>query len=300
MKACIDIAHPQAANSVELMLKSVGYNVYMKKNRNNENMFWRLGYEVGGTPVGEWDDNDLYVTSEKEQIAAKRHVRFICNGGPFTDGEPKGPNISSNFNLSDGFVEYLPFCNVLNIRPREKRAFYDKPISLVHNVGEWGFGASARSMQEDINLFGLNSPRGLLKEHLVPDLLRQSLCLAHLKPHDAPGFALYFAFASAVPIVIPETFIKNSRYEDLLIDGETCYVFGKGVELESPNDGAGDKKHVESIRKDLLSIFEKLRDPDENYRIGLNGLFKWKELTRWTSKKRDRFAEFLKINNLLQ
>lgn len=151
---------------------------------------------------------------------------------------------------------------------------YEPPICLVHNLRGWGYGPMVEQMNElGISLHGVNSPNGLINHREVPVRLSKVLCMVHLKSSDAPGYALYEALASACPIIVSRKLIWKNKMEEMFIPYETCLVF---------NDReTHDPFSQEDISRSIIEIKEalsRLRNSDENRRIGNNGRAQLKKL----------------------
>jgi len=150
---------------------------------------------------------------------------------------------------------------------------FRQPISLVHNVNGWGYGALAPELRKlGVYCYGKGSPDGLIQHGSVKDRLREAVCMVHLKSSDAPAYALYEALASACPVVVPRRLIWRSHMQELLIPGETCLVFDREThDPLSEDDIALCTREIE----DSLHI---LNDPATNRRIGEAGRAKLQEL----------------------
>ena len=300
MKALLSVPHPESMNSIRIMLESVGFDCFRESNRDNEYVIEKFLYLPYDTPAGGKEKFDIYVNVKPEKLEGKRNpLLFFINGGK-RDNAPyfSYPTVTANFNIERAFTVYVPYFNRLGLEPRGERSCYKKPLGFLHGANGWGYKRFLPHLTDKIDIYGYKSPKGLLQQGFVKHFLSETLCLIHLKTSDAPGYALYEAFASGVPVVVPQFFIDNTKYHDLFIDGETCLVFGKGQERWHHDSLHEPKESFEATLKSIDECIERLSDPEENYRIGINGLFKWKELTRWTSKERDGLRAYLKINNL--
>lgn len=301
MKALINVPHPEAAHSIRIMLESVGFGVEREPNRDSEYIAQSLVYLPYDIPLAKEKDCDLYVAVKPEELRKEgKNLLFFINGGNHGENDFGVPTVTANFYFDKAFKCYVPWFNRLGIIPRQKLPKYDKPIGLVHGGRGWGFARYFPALEHDIDLFGRSCPGGILPQYAVKQKLSTAQCLVHLKSCDAPGYALYEAFASATPIVVSQFFVNNTRYHDLFIDGETCLIFGKGYEKYHHGSAADEPREVyEGVIQEIRDCIRRLADSEENYRIGTNGLFKWRELTRWTSTKRDALREYLSYNKLL-
>jgi len=150
---------------------------------------------------------------------------------------------------------------------------YSPPITLVHNLVGWGYGALMEPMRSlGIKLHGVGAPDGLIQHHDIPNLLANTLCMVHLKSSDAPGYSLYEALASACPVVCSRRLIWRNRMEQLLIPGETCLAFDR-----IGHQGITDEDVVNCV-KEVGDAIRFLSLPDYNKQIGQAGQAKLKSL----------------------
>ncbi len=168
------------------------------------------------------------------------------------------------------------------------------PICLINGVLGWGYGAMVESARAlGVKCYGLRSPDGLVNHAHIPEMLARSLAMVHLKSNDAPGYALYEALAAACPIVLPWQLINRCKMHDLFIPGETCLTFDEN------SDDWRSSADVPVCTKLLKDALERLRDPLENQRIGMNGHNKLLEVM-WSNKNKvdvNSLTEFM--NRLL-
>jgi hypothetical protein len=158
----------------------------------------------------------------------------------------------------------------------------DRPICLIHNLHGWGYGALVEPFRElGILMHGDRSPDGLVNHRQVPHLLSKALAYVHLKSNDAPGYALYEALAAACPVVCTRRLIWRCKMQDLFIPNETCLVFDRethdGLTLED----------VVNCTAEVKGHLERLCDPVENRRIGMNGHKRLKELMWSVNREED-------------
>ena len=296
MKALLNVPHPEAMHSIRIMLESVGYETEMERSRESEVTLQKLLYEPYGVPLWKGGTPDLYVAVKPEELEGReKALLFFINGGDHGANEFGYPTVTSNFYIKNAFTTYVPYFNRFDMEPRGRLDTFEKPIGFLHGGYGWGFARYFPLLKEHVDVWGWRSPCGLLPQFGVKQKLAKTLAFVHMKSNDAPGYALYEAFASAVPIIVPRFFVENCRFQDLFIDGETCLMFDNN-DVEALRETKEQRKGVIS---QIVGLLDRLRDPEENYRIGVNGLFKWRELTRWTPEKRDKFAEYLKQNSLL-
>ena len=294
MKALVNVPHPEAVHSIRIMLESVGFEVVRERDRSAEYVVQSLVYEPYEMKSVATPDFDLYVHVKPEQLKSPGLLFFI-NGGNRGENDFGVPTVTSNFYFEKAFRTYVPYFNRHGLKPRGKRESFGRPMGLLHGGKGWGYMRYFPLLSPYVDIWGASCPQGILPQMCVKEKLEKALCFVHLKSNDAPGYALYEAFASGAPIIVPRFFVENCKFQELFVDGETCLMFDN-------DDAKANKETDEEKRKvveQILGLIERLRDPEENYRIGMNGLFKWRELTRWTPEKRDKFAEYLKQNSLL-
>jgi len=298
MKALINVPHPEAAHSLRIMLESIGFEVEQEMDRTSDLVIAKLLYNEYNIDKSTCDEYDIYAAVKPEQLENKKNpLLFLINGGKRSVTDYGYPTITSNFNIEQGFVDYVPWFNRLGIKPREKLKEFEKPIGFLHGGYGWGFARYFPALESSVDIYGWRSPEGLIPQFTVRDKLAKAKCFVHLKSNDAPGYALYEAFASGVPIIVPQYFINATRFQDMFIDGETCLVFGKDAESLRDDTTRETKEHYDKIINEIKDHIKRLSDPDENYRIGINGLFNWKKLTRWTSEKANKLKSYLKQYN---
>lgn len=157
---------------------------------------------------------------------------------------------------------------------------YLPPMCLVHNLRGWGYGAPLAGLigEFGIRCYGVGSPDGLIHHREVKVRLSEALAYVHLKSSDAPGYSLYEALASACPVVCTRRLIWKNRMEELLIPGETCYVFDR------PTHDPICAEELAEIRADLGAALKALSSSQENRRVGENGRRQLKELM-WSKDK---------------
>lgn len=296
MKALLNVPHPEAIHSIRIMLESVGFKCEMEWTREALLMGQSYMYEPFDIPKNKGGTPDLYVAVKTDMFKeGLKNLLFLINGGSRGKNDFGVPTVTSNFYFNKAFRTYVPWYNRFSIKPREKLVEYEKPVGFLHGGYGWGFSRYFPRLREYVDVWGHRSPCGVLPQIAVKDKLAKTLAFVHLKSQDAPGYALYEAFASATPIILPRFFVQNTMFQDLFIHEETCLMF------DNNDKAARDETDSErqAVIDQITGFLERLKDPEENYRIGVNGLFKWRELTRWTSEKRDKFEEYLKQNSLL-
>jgi hypothetical protein len=182
-----------------------------------------------------------------------------------------------------------PFVRFDEYDPRWRQALhcdddFTSPICLIHNANGWGYGALIPNMRQmGVRVYGAGSPDGLIPHSQVKKELSRALCMVHLKSSDAPGYSLLESLAAGCPVVCTRRLIWRCRMESLLIPDETCLVFDRET-----HDGL-TPKDVEDCAREVAGHLERLRDPAENRRIGMNGRDRLKEVM-WSPNKEEDVA----------
>lgn len=298
MRAIANVPHPEALNSLKVMLGSIGIDVFRGDGREYNNVIRSFRYVPNH--VDRADEGEIHVEVKPELLAGKKNpILFFLNGG-LPEAESDYPTITANFNMKNAFTCYWPYVNRLGLKPRKRLKTYDKPIDLCHGGFGWGFARYYKPLMGEVDFWGFNAPLGALPQAAVGVKLSSALCLLHLKSNDAPGFALYEAFASATPVIVSQYFVETTKYHDLFIDGETCLIFGKDcVGWHTKHASEEPREVYDEIITEIRGMMERLKNPEENYRIGMNGLFEWFKLTRWTKEKRDALRKYLEGRGVL-
>lgn len=329
MKAVLNIGHTGCVGGMAIMLRSLGYEVvhlnddaisklHMETKHGfgtaRSSLYW-MGYEKPLVPfVGleALDGADLYVDIKEDNMdvmsrfyPSLKKLLFSINGGREPYNVSKYPVVSGNF-YAPGFLCYPPFMNQFGLSPRQKIKEFTAPMGLLHNASGWGFG----EYLEDVTKLGIQiyggkgSPAGNIRQRDLHKYLSTAKAFVHMKAIDAPGYALYEAMASGVPVILPQLFVDRTKYSNLYIDEKTCLTFGAyAAKVEGNPDKpieSWEKLEVhQRVIKEIASILKRLEDPEENYRIGHAGYLKWKELTDWTEEKADKLEAYFKQNGLL-
>lgn len=197
---------------------------------------------------------------------------------PPPHGPPPGPNWGDT-----AYVCWPPFygiCNYLDTNGRAgKTSGMEPPICLIHNIQGWGYTSLIEEVRKlGVRCYGAGSPDGLIPHHKIPFMLAGSLAMVHLKSNDAPGYALYEALAAACPVIVPRRLIWRSRMEELFIPGKTCLTFDKAT--HAPIEGM----EVEECVKEIRGALQYLENHEDNWKIGLAGHERLKELL-WSEEK---------------
>lgn len=159
------------------------------------------------------------------------------------------------------------------------------PVCLIHNVQGWGYAHVIDVARElGVKCYGAGSPDGLLQHREMKKLLREAVCMVHLKSNDAPGYSLYEAIAARCPIVVSRRLAWRCRMEELY-NLETCFMFDRATH---------DAPDVEMCKKEMHLAIEALKHPKENRRAGEALHIRLKGLM-WTAERdAEGFAAFLR------
>lgn len=322
-------SHP--IRSLALMLRSVGFDVSMLTDHAMDmlrkrgypggvsaEMLRNMGYVDAGLPAAteaDLEDCDLFVDIKVPDADAMialyprlkgRTAIFLINGGgdAYLDYGDHYPTITTNFLVrTNAFQCYMPFDNVHGLAPRAPRETFEPPIGLLHNARKWGYGGIIDRVIErtGLRVFGsYESPAGMLPNEKVGEKLASALCFVHLKASDCPGYALYEALASGVPVVVTELFLERMKYRDLYLDGATCLTWGKtSFRVDEEKIVESIDASAEAMIEEIAECVERLRDPKLNAEIGMAGHLRWKALTEWTDEKREKFRAFLAERGLV-
>lgn len=336
MKAVLTGIDTHPAHSIALMLRSVGFDVFILsdvaihalqsrgyKGGVEHEYLKSMGYSPANIPqvgVEALDDCDLFVDLREQYIDSFLKVcprlegkvlQFLINGGrdDYDSCGFKYPVATANMWVGgEAFKCYPPFDNVHGLKPRSRLSSYEPPIGLLHNAYNWGMKYLINPLidKTGVRLYGsYGSPAGMLPNKDIGPVLATALCFIHPKSNDCPGYALYEAFASGVPIVCTELLPDRMKFHDLYEDDVTCLMWGRRGRNYNEEDAPTGiiRDWFEATQKDLLeqivACVEILSDPVENERIGMGGYERWRKLTEWTPHKKDAFAEFLSRNKLL-
>lgn len=319
--------HP--ANSLALMLRSIGYEPYMLSDRAMDalekqgysggvrrGLLKDMGYLEPNMPYTDEVEGDLFIDLKIQDVQSFLNVRpdfegkamvYLINGGwdGYEDYGRFFPTITNNFWVQgNAFHVWSPLDNVLNLAPRETPG-KEPPMGLLHNAWNWGFGSI---LDQVVKLTGLRvygayrSPMGVIRNDRVGEYLSKSLCFIHMKANDCPGWATYEAFATATPLVITKLFVTRMKFGELYEDGETCLMWGKTSFEQDPKDERIIKEFIDReaprMVEEICEAVEKLKDPEYNRKIGMQGYERWKKLTAWAPAKVDQFRNFFKQNGL--
>lgn len=176
-------------------------------------------------------------------------------------------------------------------RTHLRREDYGHPFGICHRVDAWGYKPIVSEVADmGVNLFGNGSPAGQISHRHVAALCATGLALVHLKSVDCPGWALYEAMLSGVPVVTGRLLNSRMLAYGLLEHGETCLEFGVPA---SQGYGRGPMEYPKCAQ-DIREALERLRDPDENKRIGEAGRKRLNALM-WSAGDAEDVASFRKF-----
>lgn len=318
MKITLSGIDTKPAESLALMLESIGYDVYMltddaiSRYRQRgytggveQGLLRSMGYmdaKIKPTDTVEGIFVDLKLRDLESMLKIHPEVKgvlYVINGG-WDDYEHYGdhyPTITNNFWIRNAFHMYSPM--VGDLKPKETPGT-EPPMDLLHNAFNWGMKSY---LQDIIDKTGLRvygsygSPMGLIKNDRVGEYLTNSMAFVHIKASDCPGWALWEAFATATPVVVMDLFVKRMKFEDLYIDGETCLTWGTNVFVQDPNDPRIIREFVDRemprALEELYAKIELLKDPEYNLKIGRQGHEVWKKKVEWTPEKQAALKKYL-------
>ena len=168
---------------------------------------------------------------------------------------------------------------------------YEPPYCVAHSARAWGYGPIVSECVDlGVRVYGNNAPAGQIPHSRVPGIAAKALALVHLKSVDCPGWALYEAILAGCPVITGRLLNSRMLAYSLLQDGETCYEFGVPASLEY---GRGDMMYPKCLH-DISEALEKLREPQENRRIGEAGRKRLNELMWRPDRDGDSFKGFMR------
>ncbi len=186
---------------------------------------------------------------------------------------------------------FYKFDSHLAKHPRNRTYTPTSPVCLLHNADGWGYKDLIPAVRDlGVRVHGRGSPNGLIPHGSVYHQLQTTLAMVHLKSNDAPGYALYEALASGVPVVLPRRMIWRCKMQDLFEEGVTCLCFDR--ETHDPLTAAD----VTACRGEIKAHLEDLRDPKYNEEIGLAGHNRLKELVWREDRDAPELALWIKRN----
>ncbi len=101
-------------------------------------------------------------------------------------------------------------------------------------------------------------------------------------------------------VVIGGAGFLGSHLVDHLIDDRACdvLVLDKEVTVATGRAKEWFDGHSTALCDEIKELVARLQDPDENYRIGMAGYERCRELLEWTDEKKQRLADFLTTHGL--
>lgn len=319
MKVTLSGIDTKPAESLALMLESIGYEVFMLTDqaisdyRNkgytggvDQALLRSMGYmdaKIKPTDKVEGIFVDLKLKDLESMLKIHPEVQgwlYPINGG-YDDYEHYGdhyPTITNNFWIRNAFHVYSP--NVGELKPKDKPGT-EPPMDLLHNAFNWGMKSYLQDIidKTGLRVFGsYGSPMGLIKNDKVGEYLTNSIAFVHIKASDCPGWAIWEAFATATPVVVMDLFVKRMKFEDLYIDGETCLTWGSDIFEQDPKDPRIIKEFVDermpAALEELYAKVQKLKDdPEYAHQLGLRGHEAWKKKVEWTPEKQAALKSYL-------
>lgn len=319
MRAVLTGMDTKPAMSLALMLESIGYEVFMLTDsalkRYKEkgytggvqaSLLKHMGYAEAKIKPTESAEGDIFFDLKLNEGETMKTIHpdinlalYVINGGKdgYEDYGNHYPTITNNFWVKNAFLVYSPMVGEMKVKEKPGT---EPPIDLLHNAYNWGFGSHLNNIIEKTGLrvFGsYGSPMGIIHNDQVEEYLHNTTAFVHIKSSDCPGWALWEAFATGTPVVVPSLFIKRMHFEDLYIDGETCLTWGDNLFEDILHEPGVFKEFIDrempKAIEELASKVELLKDPEYNTKIGMGGHNKWKELTEWTAEKQQKLKDYL-------
>jgi len=320
MKAVITGIDTKPAESLAFMLEKIGYEVFMLtdeairkyqekgyKGGVTSDLLKSMGYNMAKIkPIDTVEGADIFFDLKQRDLESMlkiypeiRGALYIINGGcdGYEDCGLYFPTITNNFWIKNAFHVWSP--PVDDYTPKTEMG-KDSPIGLLHNAYNWGYRDWINPIIEatGLRIYGDNrSPAGKIQNTQVEELLTNANCFIHIKSSDCPGWALYEAFETATPVVVPSLLAARMKMEDLYINGDTCMTWGDSVFKQDKKDPRIIIEDMENEMpkavEEIKEIVEKLKDPEFNQKIGQQGYRHWKKLTEWTGEKEEALKQYL-------
>lgn len=201
-----------------------------------------------------------------------------ARGDHGNEENPPCPVLTPNQWYSDrpdiAYTCWPPFVRFDEYGLPRRQERWESAVCLIHGINGWGYGALIDNMRRmGVKCHGAPAPDGLLAHRDIPRTLANALCMVHLKSSDAPGYAIYECLAASCPLICTRRLIWRCRMQDLLIPGETCLVFDRET-----HDGLTDQD-VRECTAEVAGHLQRLRNVEENRRIGENGRKRLQEVT---------------------
>ena len=296
--AVIDIPHMEGERSCKLMLETAGYDVYgIGRDVRHLLAYMPLRSSSRIKPfatLNTFDTCNLFAVVKHFAVAPtlKRFPRLEGRVLWFgiNAGKPGVPIVSAPYKMnpltvpvpyvgavkwySDDsplpvagprYFAYLPLVQQHLYRLRTTVGTAG-PICLIHAARRWGgYGWMVdRVSRLGVRFYGNGCPAGCLTTSQVRQQLAGALCYVHLKSHDCPGYSLYEAMLTGCPVVLPSQFLDMTGYHNLYEHEKTCLVIDDQLRDKS-------EERAQIIERGVVAAVERLRDPEENRRIGSNG-----------------------------
>lgn len=279
----VDKAVPADMVSCDLFVTVKHYNlpnIYRNYRQLKKKVLW---FDINGGVPGEVITREL-----QKSYPLKVPIPYVSANKRYVDG--------SEYKVSGPrYICYIPLHNRKELlKAAHQRVVTEPPVCLVHNPSNWGYGwlVEPLRVQHGVRFYGSHgAPDGLLEPRQTKNKLTSALCMVHAKGRDCPGCALYESLLVGCPVIITDLFLRRTLYTDLYVDGETCLVV-----KDDPSMCIDDRRN--HLMKQLASCLERLKDPQENKRIGSNGRRRIVQLM-WSSDRKqdvDSFASFMEQN----
>lgn len=325
MKATLTGIDTKPAESLALVLESIGFDVYMLTDEAlsryrqkgytggvDRALLRSMGYSdarIKPTDTVEGVFFDLKLKDLESMLKIHPEVKGVLypiNGG-WDDYEHYGdhyPTITNNFWIRNAFHFYSPM--VGDLKPKTK-AGDEPPVDFLHNAYGWGMRSFINQIVDKtgVRVYGAyGSPAGMIPNTKAGEVLTNSRCFVHLKASDCPGWALWEAFATATPVVVLSLFVKRMKFEDLYINEETCLTWGDNIFVQDKDDPRIIKEFVDrEMPIALEELYEKvdklMKDPEYAHELGMKGHLAWKKATEWTPAKAKALKEYLVSRNVI-
>lgn len=155
-------------------------------------------------------------------------------------------------NLCPSEFTWRPYHKVVPLPPR-KKPFEKFLITVVQKAAKWTdirvLEALHKNSETRLELYGGGPPDWAPKipHAQLLDRLSRATAMFHSKPIDSPGNAWVEACLMGVPVIVPPDFLKNTGFDHIFIDKDTCLVA--------------------RTTDEVISAFRRLSDPDQNGRF---------------------------------
>jgi len=189
------------------------------------------------------------------------------------------------------FWPSYPRHNQYDVIERSNMAEYGNPYCVCHSVHAWGYNEDIDPLAEDpgVKFYGNNSPHGQIPHTEVAYVTANAQSLVHMKSVDCPGWALYEAMLSGVPVITGRLLNSRMLAYDLLEDGVTCLEFGIPASMEYGRGPTNIPRCIGDVREAI----NMLKDPHLNREIGNAGKKRLNDLMWNGERDGEEFIEFM-------